>query len=283
MNDKTTNFEDDGLVTPIVGIWAEQKYHLIAYYAALFASGMKEKWGKRIYLDLFAGAGRARIRGTRRIIAGTPLQAIKIPTAFDHYIFCDADTQQIQALHQRVESEGLDLHVTYINEDVNSHTEDILQAIPQASKASTVLCFCVVDPYRLGDIKHSTIKQLSVRYMDFLVIIPSYMDGHRNKTTYLKHNNENIEGFLGLQNWRDQWKSAESKGEEFGRFITSQFGQGMKTLGFKHGGLEDTILIRSKPQNLPLYHLGFYSRHPKGLEFWKKAKNGTKRQLELSI
>src|SRR5438105_2170269 len=53
--------KDDGLHAPEVGRWAEQKYRLVATYAGMFATGMKKKWEKRIYIDLFAGAGRSRI------------------------------------------------------------------------------------------------------------------------------------------------------------------------------------------------------------------------------
>ena len=56
--------EDDGLVAPEVGRWAEEKYRLISLYDELFASGMKYKWDQRVYIDLYSAAGISRIKGT---------------------------------------------------------------------------------------------------------------------------------------------------------------------------------------------------------------------------
>jgi hypothetical protein len=59
---------DDGLLCPEVGSWTETKHDYVSYYAKLFSSGMKRKWGKRIYVDLYAGAGYNRIRDTSNIM-----------------------------------------------------------------------------------------------------------------------------------------------------------------------------------------------------------------------
>jgi hypothetical protein len=49
------SLQDDGLVTPIVGVWAEEKYRLVECYARIFATAMKRKWDMRVYVDLFSG------------------------------------------------------------------------------------------------------------------------------------------------------------------------------------------------------------------------------------
>jgi hypothetical protein len=43
---------DDGLACPEVGAWTETKHRLITLYASLFATGMKRKWDKRVYVEL---------------------------------------------------------------------------------------------------------------------------------------------------------------------------------------------------------------------------------------
>jgi hypothetical protein len=35
--------EDDGLICPEVGSWAEEKYRLLSLYDELFSTGMKDK------------------------------------------------------------------------------------------------------------------------------------------------------------------------------------------------------------------------------------------------
>ena len=58
--------EDDGLPCPDVGSWAEKKYRLLSLYDELFSTGMKNKWDQRVYIDLYAGAGYARVKGKKK-------------------------------------------------------------------------------------------------------------------------------------------------------------------------------------------------------------------------
>lgn len=58
----------DGLKTPRVSEWAELKYRLLYHYASMFASSMKGKWDQHVYIDLFACAGRAEVKGTARTV-----------------------------------------------------------------------------------------------------------------------------------------------------------------------------------------------------------------------
>ena len=44
---------DDGLFCQDVGSWTEEKHHLVSLYARLFATGMKEKWDERVYVELY--------------------------------------------------------------------------------------------------------------------------------------------------------------------------------------------------------------------------------------
>ena len=70
---------DDGLYTPEIGDWADKKYRLLWHYANLFATSMKKKWDKRVFIDLFSGSGYARIRGTTRVVQTSSLLALLTP------------------------------------------------------------------------------------------------------------------------------------------------------------------------------------------------------------
>ena len=74
--DETVLVSADGLPAPEVGPWAETKHNVVSYYARLFSTGMKRKWKKRIYIELYAGAGYSKIRGSSKIIMGSPLRAL---------------------------------------------------------------------------------------------------------------------------------------------------------------------------------------------------------------
>lgn len=67
----------DGLPVRESGTWVEDKLYYLERYLKIFSVGMKNKWGGRLYyVDLFAGPGRCRIRGTHREIDGSPLVAL---------------------------------------------------------------------------------------------------------------------------------------------------------------------------------------------------------------
>src|SRR6202790_3508056 len=93
---------DDGLICPEVGSWAETKYRLLALYDELFSTGMKYKWDQRVYLDLYAGAGYARVKGTMRILKGSPILALGVTHPFDKYVFCEENPALLKALKARV-------------------------------------------------------------------------------------------------------------------------------------------------------------------------------------
>src|ERR1051326_5417999 len=118
-SDDNALLEPDGLATPEVGAWTEDKHRLVSLYATLFSSGMKAKWGKRVYVELYAGAGRARVRGTSKIIVGSPLLALQVNPPFDKYVFCEDSPQNLDALRQRVRRLSPVANVAYVPGDCN--------------------------------------------------------------------------------------------------------------------------------------------------------------------
>lgn len=278
---KLPELGDDGLLTKEIGDWGEEKYRLVATYAKLFATSMKEKWDCRVYIDLFAGAGRARIRNTKRIIPASPILALDITDKFDKYIFCDKDPLKIKVLQERVSKAYPNVDSQFIPGDTNQSVDRILSEIPQHRIGFKVLCFCFADPFKLENLKFETIRQLSARFMDFLILIPSGMDANRNISYYIKSTNKTVDLFLGTSNWRDEWKQAASQGENFGHYLTRRFGKEMESIGYINLGIEETIQIRSTDKNLPLYHLAFFSRNKLGQKFWKEARKYSKDQRTL--
>ncbi len=67
--------EDDGLPAEKVGDWAAEKYRRMGMYAEIFATGMKNLWASRVYIDLFSGSGHALLGKPRRRVLTSPLLA----------------------------------------------------------------------------------------------------------------------------------------------------------------------------------------------------------------
>ncbi len=59
--------EPDGLFTPTVREWSLEKYKLVGSYCDIFTNGMKKKWNQLVYIDLFAGAGYAKIKENNKV------------------------------------------------------------------------------------------------------------------------------------------------------------------------------------------------------------------------
>jgi len=264
--------DDDELPTPEIGAWGEEKYRHVQLYASLFVKSMRTKWDDLIYLDLFAGSGRSRIRGTGRIVSASPLLVLGMSEAFDRYIFCERDNNNIETLVTRCRRDFPKRKIAIIPGDANASVEQIITEMPRPGRSRKVLGFCFLDPFRMQNLYFSTIESLSQRFMDFLVLIPSSMDANRNEHNYVHPRNKTLENFIGNPDWRNRWDNEKTSGKTFEHFVVEEFGRSMHKLGYIDPGLKEAILIRSDEKNLPLYRLALYSRHKSGPKFWKETK-----------
>jgi three-Cys-motif partner protein len=172
--------------------------------------------------------------------------------------------------------------VRFLVGDVNDLVPAILEQMPRYGPDRTVLGFCFADPYRMRDLHFETVRGLVERYMDFLVLIPTGMDATRAWSSYLRTDNESVDLFLGTDRWRDEWGEQERKGVGVDRFLTSSYHRQMKEMGYVQGGINDTVLIRLPGKNVPRYRLGFFSRHPLGISFWRQVRKYSAPQTDLS-
>lgn len=281
MLEKLPHLEDDGLITEAVGPWAVYKYRLVWNYAEIFTTGMKSKWDELIYIDLFAGAGHSKIKDGSAIVPASPLLALNIKNKFNKYIFCEHESDKMSALKIRVARNYSEANVKFIEGDVKKNIDEIISEIPEHGPRHKVLSFCFIDPYKIDNFKFQSIEKLAEIFMDFLILIPSFMDANRNEIQYAMETNISIEDFTGVTDWREHWEKDKGKGIKFGQFLPDLFGSKMSELGYIYNGYGDTIIIRSSDKNLPLYHLAFFSKHPTGIRFWKEAKKYSSDQGEL--
>lgn len=280
MTARLSELEDDGLVTPEVGEWGDDKYRLVGLYAEMFTKAMKGKWEALVYIDLFAGAGRARLKDSKKIVAASPLIALNVTNQFNKYIFCELDHDKITALQTRVKRDYPDADAIFVEGDTNKNITEIMKKIPKQYPDFRVLCFCFVDPYKMGHLNFETIRKLSERRVDFLVLIPSSMDANRNVSKYTRDENTKLDSFLGTDTWRAEWAATERK-ESFEWFIRDQFGQQMAKLNYIYEGTEDMRAVRRHQNNMLLYRLAFFCRNDLGRKFWDQACKYSEPQRNL--
>ncbi len=187
----------------------------------------------------------------------------------------------IAALKERVNHKHPGIDVRYVQGDVNQKVFDVIKEMPQFSRTKSVLGFCFVDPFNMGNLKFSTISHLARRKIDFLILIPTGMDAGPNPKHYEKSTNQTVEIFLGLKSWREDWADACRRNMGFGLFIAKAFCRRMENIGYKHGGLIESVLIRHPEKKFPLYRLGFFSKHPLAERFWQETKKYSSNQGDL--
>jgi len=262
---------DDGLPAPEVGAWAEDKHRLVSLYATLFSSGMKAKWSQRIYVELYAGAGISRIRGTSKFILGSPLLALNLKDRFSRYVFCEEIPANLEALKIRVKKIAPWADVSYVLGNCNKNASKILAEIPHGSTNNTVLSLCFADPFDIG-IEFETIRTLAnARYIDFLILLALGMDANRNYDYYVREDADKIDKFLGSTSWRERWATAKWDAVKFTRFLADEFSNGMATLGYippSHYSMKE---VRSYEKNLALYRLALFSRNERAYQYWDEV------------
>lgn len=263
---------DDGLKTPAVGAWAEEKYQLVRYYADIFSKAMAKQFAL-VYLDLFAAAGHSMIRESRKIIPASPILVLDLPKPFSRYIFSELEADYASALEERAQRHATARDVVVVRGDTNVNAREIVTKVPRNS-----LTFCFADPFRLENLRFATIETLaSSLRIDFLVLLASGMDANRNEAEYVKASNVVVETFTGASDWRSRWPHERLN---FGDFVADEFGQSMKRLGYQYEGLSSTKIITNS-KNAPLYRLAFFSRHELGMKFWYQSLKYTTPQQKL--
>lgn len=277
---KTIEVEPDGLPYNDVGVWTEEKHRLVAYYAAQFSGAMKDKFQKRVYIELYAGAGYSQIRDRDRIIPGSPINALSLKEPFDKYIFCEANDERRAALEMRVRRHAPNADVTFVPGDCDANVAKIAGAIPPHSKDNKVLSLCFVDPNDIG-IKFATLRALGARRMvDFVVLLALYMDALRAEQHYVK-NPSKINQLLGTDSWPNRWTGAKKMGGDFPQFLTEEFVASMGGMGYIPPPLYSMKKIFYYEKNYPLYAVGLFSRHPLAYRLWDDALKYTDDQLHL--
>ena len=118
--------------------------------------------------------------------------------------------------------------------------------------------------------------------MDFLILQALHMDGNRNLAKYLKDENDKIAYYLGNDNWRTDFnQSCKDYSANFVKFLAEQYLNKMILMGYIPE--KNMHQIRSNEKNLPLYYLAFYSKHPRGIDYYKKVEKYSNPQYKLEF
>ena len=243
------------------------KYRLLALYDKLFSTGMKNKWDRRVYVDLYAGAGYSRVQGTKTVLMGSPIIALTVPDPFDNYVFCEESPELMAALKARVARIAPAANVTFVLGSCDTEIDRICAAIPKGSPSNKTLSLCLVDPFDFG-MKFETLRRLSAMFIDFVVLLAIGMDANRNYEHDVEGSSSKIDEAVGNTQWRERWKTVGLRRRDFRAFLAAEFSMSMASLGSLTKPPDRMKLVRSLDKNLPLYYLALFSRHETAFKFW---------------
>ena len=258
--------ENDGLHLPKVRWWAKEKHTILERYLDIFSTSMKDKWPKRIYVDLFSGAGMATIvdenKKPKEIIETSSLIAAKLKYPFTHLLLCEKNKKNADALAGRLDSLNPKPRYTLFNNDANECINKIVAQIPTSSS----LNLAFIDPFGLH-LSFDTVIQLSARKIDLIILLADNMDAMRNCDLYDKDPDSNMDSFFCTGcDWRSHLINA---GPRFPTVFRELYENCLRTLGYSYFG---TKRVQNSRQT-DIYTLLFASKNKLGLKFWQEAKS----------
>jgi three-Cys-motif partner protein len=269
---------DDGLPAEEVGLQAKEKHdHLCSYVDISRAArgkylGEEPGKGGATYIDLFCGAGRARVRETGEWIDGSAVAAWKKSAGgrapFSAMHVNDSDAERLRGTVERLRSLGAPV-VEYCAEAVNSAQAIIPNLNPYG------LHFAFVDPWNLEALDFQIFRRLStLRRIDILVHL-SKMDLQRNLGINLSENERAFDAFA------PGWRAIIDMNQAHAG-IRSDLIDYWRSLieGLHFGQPAEEKLIRGSG-NQPLYWLLLIAKHELARSFWKTVSQGKQGQLRL--
>jgi three-Cys-motif partner protein len=289
MQDPVDSLPDDGFLISDIKRHSLDKYSTINLLVSLFTKAIRRKWDCLVYIDLFAGPGRAQVKPGGKIVKTSPIIALEVNPPFDLFILSEKDRDLLFALDARI-SRDYPLarkKAHFLGGDCIGSLPAILSLIPKPGPHNLVLSFCLIDPYKAADFSFTTIRILSRIFIDFLVLIPDSMDIQRNLRYYIRKADKTIDNFLEDVQWREEWKKYEENMRakalhcSFSNFILEQFNKKMSQLGFKITPEFDMVQVTQADRSIPLYKLAFYSKSNLGMHLFQEAKKYSSPQKDF--
>jgi three-Cys-motif partner protein len=249
--------KDDGLELPEVGSWSQRKYHYLSRYLDAFTTAMRSKWREIHYVDLFAGAGFARVKDSREVVATSAVLAANVRFPFTQLHLCDEATANAASLRARLTT--LKNPPRIVQGDANSVIDSLIQPIPKRD----ALCVTFADPFGLH-LDFKTVTRIGEIKSDLIVLLADNMDALRNWATYyLSNPASNLDRFMGEPGWRDLLKQTPT--DQQAQALRKRYQDRLRSVcGYQHFAYETV----QNSHGRDIYKLLYASRHETGIKIW---------------
>lgn len=249
----------DGLPVLEVGPWTAEKHDYLRRYIEATRAARTRYLppagpGGAAFIDLFAGPGRALVRGRWEIIDGSPLIAAHHAEApFTKVLLCELDPNNAAALRQRLRG---DARVQVFEGDCNIEIDSLTAQIPPDG-----LNLALVDPFGATPLRFETLARLArFERMDLLLHFPTN-DLARN----LRSDSDRISTFLGTDSWRKR-VTEPKKVLELLEVLREQ----LLPFGYQESEVRYQPLLKNS-RRAPLYHFVLIAKHGLADRIWRSV------------
>lgn len=264
---------DDGLLLACVGEWAEDKHARVRKYVDISRAARRkftDGLGGATYIDPYCGPGRARIRGTERVVDGSAVvaarQAIDSGVPFTEIHIADTNEDFLIIAEKRLIKLGV---------KVKRYTGAAEDSIPRILSAINQhgLHFALLDPYDLKSLPFDVIRQLAkIKHMDLLIHF-SQRDLQRNLRRYIRMPQSPLDAFA--PGWREAIDEMRGDDVVRGKILQHWLALIRECDMQAAEGVEE--VTGSKNQHL--YWLVFVARHNLAIKFWEEIRSVTNQKL----
>jgi len=275
------------------GGWSDKKLDVLAEYLQTYTTALKNKPFELLYIDAFAGAGRALVEeqgedslfdradleNDARYRHGSPLQAIQNDPPFQRFIFIDRKEESMATLREQCESTaaGKSDRISYITGDANAELRKIAQGDWRQRRAVAFL-----DPYALH-VTWDTIKAIAdTKAIDMWLLFPAMAVNRMLPRSGVVPDEwaDKLTETFGDDKWKNVFFKTEPE-DLFGMETTSKTQEPFQKLSeyvtdrlrSVFAGVVDTPLLLRNSGNAPLFLLCFGSGHPTGAVIAKRIAN----------
>ena len=255
----------DGLPARSSQPYAQDKLYYVERYQKIFATGMKNRWKQRIYLDLLAGPGRCRIEATGEEFPGSPVWSLD--AEFTKRLFVESDPMLADALRQRV---PVDCLVITADCKLPTTIDKIRSEIPERD----TLSLAFVDNLGL-DVPLATLERLTRgRLMDLLIVF-QVQDLTRNIDDVLtaRDSSARVDAFFGGRDWVEIAEGVRKRNaspSEVTNGLLEHYRRCLDAFGYGHSHICQQAMKNSR--NAEQYRLLLAGRNAKAVEFFKKIE-----------
>jgi three-Cys-motif partner protein len=287
----------DSPVEAEVGPWAAEKLNALERYLDAYTKILKNQaWCTTIYLDAFAGGGRARLRSEKKLpsdqahlfeligdpapeavafVEGSPRRSLDITYPFNSYIFIDADPRRASMLEDLKKEYGDGRRITVRNGSAAEEIDWVIARKPDRKKHRGI---AFLDPFG-AHLEWRSVKALAdTRVFEVLINYPFDMainrllkvDGNLPDTW-----KQQLDTFFPTGWWDEAYKEGPGLFAEIipdNQSIEKRSDAKDRLLSFYKRHLKEAFGHVSEPKLIrntrghPLYYLIWAGHHPKGVE-----------------